>query len=85
MRLHIDSAQEGLHIGLDIENRPRGMTYPHAQSKTIRLNLEKEQRDALKALYALSGYESGPIFWAIEEIAAEAFRAGQRMTKHRQS
>jgi len=71
-----------LSINLDIDDRPPGMSYPEAESVVIELELEKEQKDALLALYALSGYESTPIFWAIEEIATEAFKAGQKMTKH---
>ena len=83
MRLYIDSMIDNeLHVDLRMEDGHRGVTFPGAESTVIQLKFGKESRDALKALYVLLGYESGSIFSAIEDIAAEAFRAGQKMTKY---
>lgn len=84
MRLHIQSGKDFLNVDLDMIDRDIVERSKDSESRTIRLdsNLNKDSKEALRALYALVGHEHCPAINAIEAIAREAFLAGQKMTKY---
>lgn len=78
MLLHIYTSKGDVEVDLDFDGDVAQKSQ-HSKSTTIKLSLSREQQEALRAVYVLMGHQSGPVFWAIQTIAKEAFKAGQKM------